>query len=404
MNILASSRDNRSGKRDQARARLLEALRRHGSQSRATIGRLLEMSPSSISGLTSKLIEEGLLQDIGTESSDPQTGPGRPGALIGFNPARGLIIGLWVGLDRIALHLADFAGGTIALAEEAISISRLSPERLVATLAGRIQAFWHEHAPTGPVLAIAVAFQGFVDREQGIVTWSPVTPHADLPLARALEKATGLMVVIDNDASAMAYAILLAEKELRVGVTASVMIGDGVGLGVFIDGQPLRGRRGSGIEFGHIPLDPDGPQCRCGSRGCVESYLADYALLRDAMAITAFAEPNRHFYPGEREMQALTARADQGDRAIITLLENAGRMLSQGVATLIHLFQPRAIVVCGPGMRAWPHLQRGLSDGLRRYAIPGLARDVAISGRPFQAEMMTHGIVLSVLAEIDHRL
>ncbi len=404
MNISVSSRDNRSGKRDDARARLLEALRRNGSQSRATIGRLLGMSPSSISGLTSKLIEEGLLEDIGTDSTDPQTGPGRPGALIGFNPARGLIIGLWVGLDRIALHLADFAGGTLALAEEAISISRLSPEGLVAALAARIAAFRQEHAPSGTVLAIAVAFQGFVDREQGIVAWSPVTPHADLPLARALEEATGLMVVIDNDASAMAHAILIAEKELRMGVTACVMIGDGVGLGVFVDGQPLRGRRGGGIEFGHIPLDPDGPQCRCGSRGCVESYLADYALLRDAMAITALAEPSRAFYPGEREMQALTARADAGERAITGLMENAGRVLSQGVATLIHLFQPRAIVFCGPGMRAWSHLERGLTEGLRRYAIPGLARDVSISARPFRAEMMTRGIVLSVLAEIDHRL
>lgn len=404
MNISATPRDNRSGKRDDARARLLEALRRNGSQSRATIGRLLGMSPSSISGLTSKLIEEGLLEDIGTDSSDPQTGPGRPGALIGFNPGRGLIIGLWVGLDRIALHLADFAGSTLALAEDSVALSRLSPEALVATLAASIAAFRLKHAPAGEVLAIAVAFQGFVDREQGVVTWSPVTPHADLPLAEALREATGLMVVIDNDASAMAHAILIAEKELRSGVTACVMIGDGVGLGVFIDGEPLRGRRGGGIEFGHIPLDPDGPQCRCGSRGCVESYLADYALLRDAMAITAFAEPIRHLYPGEREMQALAARADEGERAIVGLIENAGRVLSQGVATLIHLFQPRAIVFCGPGMRAWAHLERGLADGLKRYAIPGLARDVSLSARPFRAEMMTRGIVLSVLGEIDRTL
>lgn len=404
MNISALPRDNRSGKRDDARARLLDALRRNGPQSRATIGRLLGMSPSSISGLTSKLIEEGLLEDVGTDNSDPQTGPGRPGALIGFNSSRGLIIGLWVGLDRIALHLADFAGNTLALAEDSVALSRLSPEALVSTLAARIADFRMKHAPTGAVLAIAVAFQGFVDREQGVVTWSPVTSHADLPLAEALGAATGLMVVIDNDASAMAHAILIAEKDLSAGVTACIMIGDGVGLGVFIDGEPLRGRRGGGIEFGHIPLDPDGPQCRCGSRGCVESYLADYALLRDAMAITAFAEPIRHLYPGEREMQALTARADQGERAIVGLIENAGRVLSQGVATLIHLFQPRTIVFCGPGMRAWPHLERGLSEGLKRYAIPGLARDVSLSARPFRAEMMTRGIVLSVLGEIDRTL
>jgi predicted NBD/HSP70 family sugar kinase len=401
MNIYSLPRDNRPGKRDEARSRLLEALRRNGSQSRATIGRLLGMSPSSISGLTGKLIEEGLLEDIGTENPDPQTGPGRPGALIGFNPRRGFIIGLWVGLDHIALHLADFAGNTRALADESVVLSRLAPEALVSTLAARIEAFRLAHAPEEKILAVAVAFQGFVDREQGIVAWSPVTPHADLPLAQGLAAATGFTVVIDNDASAMAHAILLAEKDLRTGVTACVMIGDGVGLGVFIDGEPWRGRRGGGIEFGHIPLAPDGPQCRCGARGCVESYLADYALLRDAMAITERAATAPRLYPEESEMQALVARADEGDRALRGLLENAGRMLSQGVATLIHLFQPRAIIFCGPGMRAWPHLQRGLSEGLKRYTIPGLARDVSIGARPFSAEMMTRGIVLSALGEID---
>lgn len=404
MNILATPRDNKPAKRDEARTRVLEAVRRNGSQSRATIGRLLGLSPSSISGVTNRLIDDGVLIEVGTEGTDPQTGPGRPGALVGFNPARGQIIGLWVGLDRIVLHLTDFAGGTLALADEAVSISRLDPDALIATLAARIEAFRHAHSPNGPVLAIAVAFQGFVDREQGIVAWSPVTPHTDLPLTDALEQATKLKVVIDNDASAMAHAILLAERDMRTGVSACIMIGDGVGLGVFIDGEPLRGRRGGGIEFGHIPLNKDGPQCRCGLRGCVESYLADYALLRDAVAITAFSDPIRQVYPGEREMQALTARADKGEPAIVGLFENAGRMLAQGVTTLIHLFQPRTIVFCGPGMRAWPHLERGLSDGLKRYAIAGLARDVAISAHPFRAEMMTRGIVLSVLSEIDRTL
>jgi hypothetical protein len=76
-------------------------------------------------------------------------------------------------------------------------------------------------------------------------------------------------------------------------------------------------------------------------------------------------------------------------------------VLSQAVATLIHLFQPRAIVFCGPGMQAWPHLEPGLSEGLERYAIPVLARGVGISARPFRAEMMTRGIVL---AEIGRSL
>ncbi len=122
------------------------------------------------------------------------------------------------------------------------------------------------------------------------------------------------MVVIDNDASAMAHAILLAEKELRTGVHRMRDDWRWRRAWSLRRRRAAAGQRGGGIEFGHIPLTPDGPQCRCGSRGCVESFLADYALLRDAMAITAFAEPIRRLYPGEPEMQALTKRADEGER------------------------------------------------------------------------------------------
>jgi predicted NBD/HSP70 family sugar kinase len=225
-----------------------------------------------------------------------------------------------------------------------------------------------------------------------------------MPLAAALAEATGLPVELDNDASAMAYAITCGNRDLQNGITACVMLGDGVGVGVFMDGEPLRGSHGGGIEFGHVPLTPDGPQCRCGARGCVESYLADYAQYRDALALSTEIPPLAGRQPSEAEMRAIIARADAGDHAITGMLENAGRMLAQGVTTLIHLFRPRAIVFCGPGMRAWPHLERGLSEGLRRYAIPNLAREVAISAHPFETTFLTQGVVLSALGQIDRKL
>lgn len=347
---------------------------------------------------------EGLLIEIGAEAAELNSGPGRPGTLIGFNPEIGHAIGIWVGLDRIALHLTDFSGRTLMVREEAVSLSQLGIPDLVSVLAARIAALRVEAGRDLAILGLGVAFQGFVDRAEGRVVWSPVTVNADIPLAALLEEATGIPVEIDNDASSMAYAVTCDNRDLQQGVTACVMLGDGVGLGVFIDGKPLRGTHGGGIEFGHIPLNPDGPQCRCGARGCVESYLADYALYRDALAVSTAIRPIASRQPDEADMAGIVARADAGDRAMIGLLENAGRMLSQGIATLIHLFQPRAIVFCGPGMRAWAHVERGLQDGLRRYAIAGLAREVAIVARPFEPEFLTHGIILSSLGQADRRL
>lgn len=403
MNEIDKIRSSDLRRKDAARLRLLDTLRRQGPQSRAALGRLLALSPASISGLTATLIAENLLVDAGIEPSDTASGPGRPGILVGFNPALGHVIGLWVGLDRIALHLSDFAGRMIAAREENVGISHLPVDELVAVLAARVALFRQDFAENLRVMALGIAFQGFVDRAEGRVVWSPVTRNVDIPLRQRMEQETGLPVEIDNDASAMAYAITCADRDLQHGVTACVMLGDGVGLGVFIDGEPLRGSHGGGIEFGHIPLNPDGPQCRCGARGCVESYLADYAQYRDAHAFSGTA-PLLARQPGEADMAAIIARADSGERAVVALLENAGRMLSQGVTTLIHLFQPRAVVFCGPGVRAWHHIERGLSDGLRRHTIPGLAREIAISARPFGPELLTQGVILNALGRIDRML
>lgn len=404
MNEIWPPRIVESRRREGGRLRLLEILRRQGPQSRAAFGRILGLSPASITALISALISEGLLVEAGAEPSDPQAGPGRPATLVGFNPAVGHVIGLWVGLDHLVLHLSDFSGRTIASSEETVAISRLPAPALVEVLAARIAAFRAEFCCGLTVLALGVAFQGFVDRQTGTVIWSPVTGNTDMPLAAALGEATGLPVELDNDASAMAYAITCGNRDLQHGITACVMLGDGVGVGVFIDGEPLRGSHGGGIEFGHVPLTPDGPQCRCGARGCVESYIADYALYRDALALSTDTPPMSGRQPSEAEMKAIIARADAGDRAITAMLENAGRMLAQGVTTLIHLFRPRSIVFCGPGLRAWSHLERGLNDGLRRYAIPNLAREVAISAHPFETAFLTQGVILAALGQIDRKL
>ncbi|CAN1560154.1 NagC Transcriptional regulator/sugar kinase [Rhabdaerophilaceae bacterium] len=390
--------------REGGKLRLLEVLRRQGPQSRATLGRSLGLSPASITALAGDLVADGILVEAGAGSVDLQAGPGRPATLVGFNPDLGHVMGLWVGLDRIVLQLADFSARTVASHEEALKLSQLSAETLVEALAARIAAFRARFCKSSKVLALGVAFQGFVDREAGAVIWSPVTRLTDLPLAKALSEATGLPVELDNDASAMAYAITCENRDLQRGITACIMLGDGVGMGIFIDGEPLRGSHGGGIEFGHIPLAPDGPQCRCGARGCVESYVADYAQYRDALALSTELAPLAGRQPSEAEMLALIADVEAGDLRLRQVIENAGRMLAQGVTTIIHLFQPGAIVFCGPGMRAWPHLERGFQDGLRRSVIAKLARDVDISVRPFETTFLTQGVILNALAQADRAL
>ncbi|MGL5139295.1 MAG: ROK family protein, partial [Beijerinckiaceae bacterium] len=311
--------------------------------------------------------------------------------------------GLWVGLDRIALQATDFTGRTIASRDERVALSRLPAEAFFDTLAARVQNF-RDQIGAGAALGLGVAFQGFVDQTAGSVVWSPVTAQGDLAVVDALSARLGLPVELDNDASAMAFAIMRGERALQTGVTACVMLGDGVGLGVFIDGQPLRGARGGGMEFGHVRLGGGGPQCRCGARGCIESYLADYALYRDAMAVADLPPPEVGRQPSEAEMAALVARGTAGDKAILDLFSDVGRVLADGATMLIHLFQPTALVFCGPGARAWYLLEDALRRGVAESAIPRLGGATRIDAIPFRPELLTEGVVLRALDSQDRRL
>jgi predicted NBD/HSP70 family sugar kinase len=398
-----STTGQEGGKRDSARLRILEALRRAGPLSRAALGRANGMSPASVSSVTAGLLADGVLRELPTLDGEATAGPGRPGTRLGFDPDVGLIIGLWVGLDRIALQATDYVGRTVALRDERAALSRLSTGDLLDALAARTAAFRAELAP-GRVLGLGVAFQGFVDQTAGRVVWSPVTASGDLPVVEALSGRLGLPVELDNDASAMAFAIMRGDRALQTGVTACVMLGDGVGLGVFVDGQPLRGARGGGMEFGHVRLHGGGPQCRCGRRGCIESYLADYALYRDAMAVSDLAPAAERRQPSEAEMAALAARAQAGEQPLVDLFADAGRVLAEGATMLIHLFQPEALVFCGPGARAFPLMEETLRRGVEENAIPRLRRSTRIEAAPFRPELLTEGMVLRALDSLDRRL
>jgi predicted NBD/HSP70 family sugar kinase len=404
MNEIAPLIAGDASRRDLSRQRVLEALRRDGPLSRAAIGRLTGLSPASVSAITGQFITEGLLHDIGTDPLEASAGPGRPGQRLGFRPARGAIIGLWVGLDRLILHLADFSGETIEARDERLPLAALDAEALVAALADRVARFSAEAGGGMPILGVGVAFQGFVDQRKGEVVWSPVTRCTHVPLVAGLETALGLPVELDNDASAMAFAITQSEPALREGVTACVMLGDGVGLGVFVDGKPLRGVHGGGIEFGHVRFSARGPQCRCGARGCIESFLADYALYRDAMAVSDIGPPAEGRQPSETEMTRLVARAAAGEPALAGLFAEAGRVLAESLTMLIRLFQPDTIVLCGPGMRAWPLIEEALHAALDQRAIPFLARRAGIRALPFRPAFLTEGVIRAALERLDRRL
>ncbi|EIM26949.1 transcriptional regulator/sugar kinase [Microvirga lotononidis] len=385
--------------RETARRRLLDALRREGPMARVEIGQHLGMSPASVSELTASLLDEGIL--VAEETADQASGliRGRPKTRLYFAETLGSVIGVWTGFNRIELRLVDSAGRNRASRHIERPLRNLGANELMDVLAETITAF-AQGTGAHDVKAIGLACQGYVDTRDGIVAWSPVLGTRDLPLASGLGERLGLPVLMENDASAMAFAITQRNSDLRSGRTACLMVGDGVGLGFLIQGELYRGARFGGSEFGHVRLRRGGPQCRCGGRGCIEAYLADYALHRDAQLIDHRPAPTL-LLPGEDAMESIVEQARAGDPALLNLFQAAGEVLGDAVGILIQTLEPDHIVLCGPGTRAMDLLRPSFEAALESQTIPELRALAAIHVVESSMDLLTEGVVIQALRELD---
>src|SRR6187402_2067653 len=277
------------------RGRLDEVLRRQGPLPRVELARSTGLSFPAVSGLTSRLIAEELLCETETAatpwSDDPDDEDpdglngrrrGRPAVLLTLNPEFGRIIAVSLRMNLIETLIADFSGFSLAQSRLEIATRALDADALCDLVIAQIDAMLEATAtPRHRLLGIGIALQGIVNADTGRHLWSPALSVTDVDLVKPVRQAFDAEVVMANDAVAVALALAAAEPSLAQGLSATIMVGHGVGMGIVVDGE-ARWDAGAGSEIGHIKLGSNGPQCRCGQRGCIEAHLADYALYRDA--------------------------------------------------------------------------------------------------------------------------
>lgn len=295
---------------------LLEAVRTRGPISRAELARLTGLSAQTVSNIAVELRGLGLLQAQGRR----RTGRGQPPVELAINPRGGFTVGLHLNRDGLTAVFADLAGEVRVRRQW----RRTSPDRVLGQMAEAV----HRVAESEPgarrrVLGVGVAMAGPFD-----VTLAGDTAPTGLP-AR-LEAATGLPVLLENDATAAA----LGERLYGVGRSLRhfflVYVGAGLGAGLILDGMPYKGAWGNAGEFGHIVVEPQGRPCPCGNRGCLEGYFSLDAA-RAALGDCA----------------TLDARLARGDAAVQRWLDDAAPLLAAALTTVENLLDPEAILIGG---------------------------------------------------------
>ena len=206
------------------------------------------------------------------------------------------------------------------------------------------------------VSAIGVGAAGFVNAETGSVTFSPNLVYDDPHIAEALEARTSLPAVVDNDANAAAWGEHHFGAAKGASNLAFLTLGTGIGSGFVVNGTLLRGATGAGAELGHMVIDPDGPQCPCGLRGCLEQLASGNAIERLARAAVE-DEPTSSILAFAGSAEAITGEhvtraAREYDETARSVLRRAGTALGIGLSNVVNIFEPEVIVLGGGVVKA----------------------------------------------------
>lgn len=330
------------------RQQIFERVRAAGHTPRIDVAKDLGVSPGSVTQLTSELISHGLIVEV--ETPHEASARGRPPVALGVAPGAGYVVGMKLGDFTHSAVIVDFAGLPLAEIDCPSVAQKHDPSGLADEAVGLLDALLAKaKMERGQISAVGVGLAGMVDHEAGIVPWSPLLTERNVSLRDVLSEQLGLPVFIDNDANMLTLAELWFGAGRGKQSFAVVTIEYGVGMGLVLDNRLYRGSGGLGLELGHTKVQLDGALCRCGNRGCLEAYVADYALVREArIALDMKSEP---FGPVQMMLETLYDQAKAGNERARTIFRRAGRYLSAALSNVVHLFDPSLIILSGERMR-----------------------------------------------------
>ena len=370
------------------RQSIYERVRAAGAMSRAEVAKALEVSPASVTAGAGELIAAGFLREIDVPAREGTRG--RPPVALGIRPEARRVAGIKLGDGHSSAALVDMGGAVLAEARLPSPVPPRRPE----TVVGMVEALVAELGAGAD--AVGIGLPGMIDHGSGRIAWSPVVEGRDVPLATLLSERLGVPVFIDNDANAVTLAELWFGAGRALTDFAVVTVENGLGMGLVIGNRLFRGGGGLGMELGHTKVHLDGALCRCGRRGCLEAYVADYALLREAA--TALAAP-----PSPDLLERLHAEARAGHPAATGIYRRAGRYLALGLANVAHLFDPARIILSGDRMRyEAPWAEEVLREMAAMTLPPGRA-PVPVEIHTWGGGVWARGAAALALSEVTDR-
>ncbi|WP_307038130.1 ROK family transcriptional regulator [Arthrobacter sp. B3I4] len=327
---------------------ILDAIRRApAGLSRVELAQIVGLSPQTISNISRRLLDQHLIVEAGKEG----TGPGKPRTMLRLNPGGMYAVGVHLDPAVLTFVVLDLVGAVVRHSRIKTP-SCTDPAAIIDTIAAEIkQVIDDSGVDRSKIAGLGVASPGPIDLVHGAVVNPPLLPGWErVPLRDALAAATGLTTLLDKDATAAAVAETWAGGPSGSGSFVFVYMGTGIGCGLVLNDEVLRGTSGNAGEIGHIMVDPDGPLCDCGRRGCVKSSAIPQVLVAQAEAAGVLdGSPGDRSAPVVQERFAeLCALAYGGNEAALDILRKSAVLVSRAVSAVTNTLDVDRVVFGGP--------------------------------------------------------
>ncbi len=365
--------------------RVVRAVRLAGSLTQAEIARSTGLSAATVSNIVREL------RDNGTVQVTPTSSGGRRARSVSLSGDAGVVVGVDFGHSHLRVAVGNLAHQVLAEQSEPIDVDASAAESFdrAERLIGRLI----EATGVGQdkVIGVGLGVPGPIDVATGVLgstailpSWGGVNPREELATR------LGMPVAVDNDANLGALGELVWGAGRGVKDLAYIKVASGVGAGLVINGRIYRGPGGTAGEIGHITLDESGPVCRCGNRGCLETFTAARHVL----------ELLRGSHGPDLTVPQVVQMAREGDPGCRRVIADVGRHVGMGVANLCNLLNPSRVVLGGDLAEAGELVLGPIRESVARYAIPSAARQLSVVPGALGGRAEVLGALALVLSEM----
>ncbi|MFI8007566.1 ROK family transcriptional regulator [Streptomyces sp. NBC_00178] len=365
--------------------RVVRAVRMAGSLTQAEIARSTGLSAATVSNIVREL------KDGGTVEVTPTSAGGRRARSVSLSGDAGIVIGVDFGHTHLRVAIGNLAHQVLAEESEPLDVDASSAQGF-----GRAEQLVNRLVETTginpeKVIGVGLGVPGPIDVESGTLGSTSILPGwTGINPSQELAGRLGVPVYVDNDANLGALGELVWGSGRGVRDLAYIKVASGVGAGLVIDGHIYRGPGGTAGEIGHITLDESGPVCRCGNRGCLETFTA-------ARYVLPLLMPS---HGPDLTMDRVVQLAREGDPGCRRVIGDVGRHIGSGVANLCNLLNPSRVVLGGSLAEAGELVLGPIRDSVSRYAIPSAARQLSVLPGALGGRAEVLGALALVLSEM----